>query len=345
MANDQLIIGVDAGGTKTAAWLARVRQLPANAQQDTPVCELLDVIGRGAAGPGNPRAVGFDQATQSIDAAVADAYAEAGLTRTPAAAACLGVAGAGRAEEQLRLRQWCQSQNLAGHVRVVGDAVPVLAAACGRHPVAELHTLRGMVLISGTGSLAWGCHGLNQQGVLIEARVGGWGYLLGDEGSGYWLAVEGLRAACRAADGVGPQTELLPALLAALQIQTSSEFIGTVYGQTMDRQRLAQLAPVVLSLASTSTQPGDPQATAIVEQAATQLSRMVDCLRNKLRLDTSHVTLALTGGVLLRGTALRDKLIENLQPQALDVQLVQTPVLGGVYLAAAALVKRDPGGT
>ena len=226
---------------------------------------------------------------------------------------------------------------MAVQVRVVADAVPVLAAALGRRPLGELRTLRGMVLISGTGSLAWGCRGVDDHGELVEGRVGGWGYLLGDEGSGYWLAVEGLRAACRAADGIGRPTELLPAMLAALQLQTPSELVGAVYAQPLDRQRLAQLAPVVLSLASTPSQLGDAVATGIVEQAAEDLSQMVGCLRNKLQLGDGPIPLALTGGVLLQGTPLRDRLIESLQSQELDIQLVPTPVLGSVYLAAATL--------
>lgn len=343
MGTDQIILGVDAGGTKTEAWLARAGLLSLGAQQDIPVCEVVEVIGRGGAGPGNPRAVGFEQATQSLLTAITSAYTDAALPRSAAAAACLGVAGAGRPAEQLRLHQWCQAQGVAAELRVVGDAVAVLAAACGQHSVAQLHRLQGMALISGTGSLAWGCNGVDRSGAQMEARVGGWGYLLGDEGSGYWLAVEGLRAACRAADGVGAQTKLLPALLAALQLQAPQDLVSAVYGQHMERRRLAQLATVVLDLAGTQTQPGDPIATAIMEQAALELSRMVVCLRDKLQLGAGSSTLALTGGVLLRGTVLRNRLLELLQPLGLDIHIVQSPVLGGVYLAASALHKPGSG--
>jgi len=241
------------------------------------------------------------------------------------------------------LHRWGHSRELATTLKIVGDAVPVLAAACGRLTIEQLQRLRGMALISGTGSLAWGCHGVDKHGERIEARVGGWGYLLGDEGSGYWIALAGLRAACRAADGIGPKTELLPALLAALQLNAPQELIGELYGQPLDRRRLAQLAPVVMRLADSQGAAGDPLAVQIVEQAAVELSQMVQCLLKKLKLDDCHVPLALAGGVLQHGTRVRERLVEHLQPLQLQIQIVEEPVLGAVYLAATGWPAALPG--
>src|SRR5205823_15045021 len=128
------------------------------------------VLGRGQAGSGNPRAAGFDAAQTNIASAIDAAFADAKLPLTTAAAACFGLAGAGREIEQQRIASWAEKHGIAQNVRVTGDAEPILAAASPENC--------GVALICGTGSLAWG---RNRAGVI--ARAGGWGYLLGDEGS------------------------------------------------------------------------------------------------------------------------------------------------------------------
>ena len=132
-----IIIGVDGGGTKTIAWLAPLGD-------DTNTI----VLGRGQAGPGNPRAAGFDAAQANIAAAIEAAFADAKLPRIAAAAACFGLAGAGREIEQGRIASWAGQQSIAHTVRVTGDAEPILAAASPDNV--------GIVLICVTGSLAWG---------------------------------------------------------------------------------------------------------------------------------------------------------------------------------------------
>src|SRR5262245_59230190 len=132
-----LILGVDGGGTKTVAWLA-----PLDDAQNS------IILGRGQAGPGNPRAAGFDVAQANITAAIEAAFADAKLPVTTAAAACFGLAGAGRESEQTRIANWAMQRGIATRVRVVGDAEPILAAASPDNC--------GIALICGTGSLAWG---------------------------------------------------------------------------------------------------------------------------------------------------------------------------------------------
>src|SRR5436190_14857564 len=114
----EIIIGVDGGGTKTIAWLAPL-------DDDTNTI----VLGRGQAGPGNPRAAGFDVAQANIAAAIEVAFADGKLPRAAAAAACFGLAGAGREIEQQRIASWAEQQSIAHTVRVTGDAEPILASA------------------------------------------------------------------------------------------------------------------------------------------------------------------------------------------------------------------------
>jgi hypothetical protein len=187
-----LVLGIDGGGTRCTAVIATAPESPAS---DAP----LSIFGRGLGGPANPRVAGFEAAQANLAAAVAAARTAAGIGTARLATAYLGPAGVGRAEERDRMTAWVRETLSADHVAVVTDAEILLAAA----------TLPawGVVLIAGTGSLALGC---TESGA--TDRCGGWGPLLGDEGSGYWIAVAGLRTAARRADGRGPATSLLAAL-------------------------------------------------------------------------------------------------------------------------------------
>jgi N-acetylglucosamine kinase-like BadF-type ATPase len=208
-ADTPLVLGIDGGGTKTVAWLALHKpEVQAKVGPDQQVESIPSlavqtgrVLGRGIAGPGNPRAAGFDVAQANIDAAIEQAFADARLPRQAVVAANFGLAGCGRADEQQRIKSWAEGRDIAQAIQVTGDAEPLLAAASPEN--------WGIALICGTGSLAWG---RNQRGQ--TARCGGWGYLIGDDGSAYAIAVAGLRAAVRAADGRGNPTVLLAHFLA-----------------------------------------------------------------------------------------------------------------------------------
>jgi N-acetylglucosamine kinase-like BadF-type ATPase len=306
-----LVLGVDGGGTKTVAWLAPLADDGSGR-----------VLGRGNAGPGNPRAVGFETAQANIEAAIAAAFADAELTRTPVAAACFGLAGAGRPAEQQQIQQWALGCGIAATVQVTDDAEPILAAA-------SLEGC-GIALIAGTGSL---CLGRNAAGE--TARCGGWGYLLGDEGSGYAIALAGLRAAVRAADGRGPPTDLLPAFLQRLGAASPQELIGRVYAPEMTRERVAALASVVFDYRST-----DDVARTIVDRAASDLAEMAQAVAKKLDLPPRGYTLAVAGGTLLGQLdyfqEAFSKIAQSLQGAAMLPSRwvnVDQPVVGAVALA------------
>lgn len=302
-----LVIGVDGGGTKTLAWLA-TREAGA----------AIQPLGRGLAGPGNPRAAGFEVAQVNIAAAIAAAFADAGLPVETVAAACLGLSGAGRSEEQERIRHWAEGEGIAARVRVTHDAETILATADA--------DVVGIALIAGTGSLAWGRNAAGAVG-----RTGGWGYLLGDEGGGYWIALAGLRAAVRAADGRGQPTHLLPRLMTALGAAQPMDLIGKVYAPETTRERLAELAPIICDCAAT-----DGVAAEIVAQAAEELARMTGTLARTLQLGAGQYALALVGGVISGPGVIRTLLLERLHELGLPprgVLDVTEPVAGAVTLA------------
>ncbi len=341
-ARQALVIGVDAGGTKTAAWLGQLRQRDANASATASLESVVTVLGAGTAGPGNPRRVGFAAATQCMSTAIAEAYRAAGLEQSPAAAIYMGVAGAGRVEEQQQLQRWCLASGLALQARVAGDARPLLAATYAERPVDALGDLQGLALICGTGSMAWGCCGSVADGNWREARAGGWGYLLGDEGSAYWIAMRGLQMVCRAHDEQTGKTKLLAAVLGQLKLQQTSDLVEWLYRGEVERSAIAQLAPLVTGLAE-AVEP-DWVALQIVDQAAQELARIVQCVESQLESqlecqpptlrDPATTRLAVTGGVLLGSALLRRRLRDYLQPARIDVVPVESPVQGALYLAA-----------
>lgn len=279
--------------------------------------QACGILGRGTAGPGNPRAAGFDVAQANIEAAIEQAFADANLPRQPVAAACFGLAGCGRAEEQQRMSAWAKGNQIAEAVQVTGDAEPILAAASPDN--------WGIALICGTGSLAWG---RNQRGQ--SARCGGWGYLIGDDGSAYAIALAGLRAAVRAADGRGPPTVLLSHFQVQLGVSEPAELVGKIYVPETTVERVASLAMTVFQSA-----PSDAVAERIIATAAKELAKMTAALVGRLQLPTRGFPLALAGGVLLNQPRFQQLVREEIAMRGLTPSIVAVgePIVGAVKLA------------
>ncbi len=172
--------------------------------------------------------------------------------------ACFALAGAGAEETRLQVRQWADEVALAADFRVVHDADAVLSAA-------EVES-DAVALIAGTGSFAYGCGAGGQ-----VARAGGWGALLGDEGSAFALGLEALRLVCRAADRRAPKTCLTAALLKHAQVDRVEELFGVYSTPRIPGESIAQLARFVTE----ACEAGDEVACGILNQAACQLADMV----------------------------------------------------------------------
>jgi N-acetylglucosamine kinase-like BadF-type ATPase len=303
----RLVIGIDGGATHTAAVLADAA--------------TGAVVGRGEAGPSNIMAAGADAALRELNAAVAAAFANAKMPRGEVAAACLGLAGVDFAGRDVILG-WAELVSLAKKVEVANDATLLFAAGTPDG--------WGLAVIAGTGSIAFT---VDRNGK--DARAGGWGYLLGDEGSAFRLGLLGLRAACRAADEVGDPTALLPAFLAKLGATDPRRFIPAVYQGAWDKAGIAGLAPVVLEAAA----GGDPVARRIVDEEAVELARTAVGAVKRAGLPADGVPVALTGGLLLRSELFRTLFLAALRRRLTPgpVQLVEDPALGAVVRARKLL--------
>lgn len=301
----ELFLGVDGGGSKTLAVI---------------VDALGRERGRGVAGSSNQEAAGFAVALTELRAAVARATVTAGAA-LPLRAAWLGLAGVDRPEDGERFSP--EVRALAEIVRITNDAELALGA---------LPRMAGVALIAGTGSIALG---RDTRGV--AARVGGWGHVLGDEGSGYAIGQQALQAAARAADGRGPPTTLLERILAYWRLQASVDLIERAY-QPFDKTAIAALAPLVLMCA----REGDGPARGIVTHAVEELALAAITVTGALDFPAGRVPLALGGGLLLRAASLRARVLRGIaRTRAMDAVLVKEPALSGARALAAMCAGGD----
>jgi N-acetylglucosamine kinase-like BadF-type ATPase len=277
------------------------------------------VLGRGESGPSNMQAVGVPRALAALDAAVAAAFAAAGRPRRTVAAAALGLAGVDRDEGPDVIRGWSAEVRLTDALSVANDATLLLAAGTPDG--------WGLAVVAGTGSIAFT---LDRRG--RDARAGGWGYLLGDEGSAYRVGLLALRAACRAADGLGEPTALLGALLTELGSDDPRDFIPAAYRGKWDKAAVAGLAPLV----QTAAAAGDRVANDIFEEQARELARTAAGAVAAGGLPRDEVPVALTGGMVIENVSFRTRFLGELRACGVTpgpVGLVDDPVVGAVVLA------------
>lgn len=308
----RVVAGVDAGATHTRAWLANERG---------------DILGKGEAGPGNPHASTTENARREIILALQRACAEARVECRMIGAVCLGIAGVARRDEQDDWIEWARAR-IAPYVHLSHDGELVIAAGCPDN--------WGIALIAGTGSSAWGKTSNGR-----TARAGGWGWLMGDEGSSYDLARQALRAVTQAADGRGEPTQLLEAILAFWNLREPSDLIARVYRSGLKNADIAALAMVVVHQANA----GDAVAQRLVTEAANALVEMLYAVARNLRLTSQPIPLALTGGLLLNAASLRAEMLRTANARGLMLQpvtLVHDPVRGAVRLALDVLRRESP---
>ncbi len=301
------VIGVDGGGSKTLALLA---------DSDG------TILGRGRSGPSNYQAVGTEAAFAAVQAAAGEAWKDAGLEQGPLAAVCMGLAGAGRPEDHKLIQAWGEDAFPGARITIVNDAHLALAAGTPAQ--------WGLAVISGTGSLIYGC---DRQGK--SARAGGWGYLFGDEGSGYAIGLRALRAVAQASDGRGPVTALTDLVLSAWQLQAPGDLVRHVYRSMANRIEIGELAVLVEQAAG---QRGDTVAMGILTEAGKDLALGASTVAQKLRFE-GEVPCALAGGSLVKGTLLGKAFLRATEEYGLrlrPVQKVAEPALGAVRIACTS---------
>ena len=304
------IIGIDGGGTKTVGILTT---------------EAGQHLAQVQSGPSNYHVVGETQTQAVLKNVVEGLFAKAGVPRTSPVQFCLGMAGLGRAADQKIIGRICDELGIgvfSTEVRriLTHDAHIALIGGTGKQ--------EGVIVISGTGAIVYG---INADGK--DARASGWGYLLGDEGSGYDIAIQGLRSVVRAADGRDNPTELTNRLLTKLELNEPNELIRWVHAASRDA--IAQLAEVVFDTAMAT----DRVAERIVDDAADELVRAAGSVIGQLEF-AGPFDVVLSGGNLIHqpmfASTFRHRLAE-IQPEASVILPKHEPAYGAVLLAQAKL--------
>ncbi len=297
------VLGIDAGGTKT-------------------VCLLADETGAILAegrGPGaNLHTAGELAVEKVLHEAMEAAIGDRAITP---AAICLGMAGVDREDEARTVRAIMRRIGFKSRVLVVNDALVGLVAGARDEP--------GVAINAGTGSIVYGRNANGE-----AARAGGWGHMIGDEGSGYWIGRESLAAVMRAADGRGPGTHLTAEILPHFGVDDESRLPRIVYDRELPRVSVAALGPIVQRVAEW----GDAVATRILERAAEELVLAAQSVVTRLEMRGDAFTFYLAGGVFRVVPWLAGELPKRLvevAPRAQAQLLHEEPAVGAVWLALA----------
>ena len=300
-------LGVDGGASKTAALLTD---------------ENGDPQGRGIAGGSNHLRVGIEAATRNIERAVNIALVEAGIPHRQIEYAYCGIAGSDHPEHHDRVVESLRVFFPRGNFIVDTDARIALTGAVGFGA--------GVVIIAGTGSVAFG---RNEAGE--EARAGGWGPTLGDEGSGYAIARAGLAAIVRAYDGRGEPTMMTDLLCNEYSMCNPSDLPRFVYAATTHADDIARYGKLVVEAA----QSGDGVARDILDNAGRELGECVLAVVRKLKLESKAFPVAYVGGAFKSGELLLEPLQRTIHAEAADATVgppLRSPVEGAAQMAIRA---------
>lgn len=299
-----LVVAVDGGQTSTLAIVATSGG---------------KILGAGLAGPSNHvyEPGGLARLESALRQSIDRALQSAGYAAEQVSHACLGMTGVAR-ETPIIAAQILP----AAQIQIYFDMVTALAGASIAQP--------GVVVIAGTGSIAYG---RLEDG--REARAGGWGYLIGDEGSAYSIGRAALQAASQAVDRRGVPTTLTRTIPEFFQRTTMQEVRDIVYTPAIDRPQIAGLAAVVTRAA----QQGDSVALDLLAEAGQELAEAAVAVMRQLNTLEAGMKVYTTGGVFKAGalvaTPFRETLLVHSRASSLS-EAAFSPIVGALLLALRA---------
>jgi N-acetylglucosamine kinase-like BadF-type ATPase len=298
------VLGIDAGGTKTVCLLAN---------------DKGEVCGEARGGGANLQSAG-ELEVEKVLHQVMEAVLAPDDVRP--AAICLGIAGVDRPADAEAVRGIMRRIGFKTQTLVVNDALVALVAGAGDEP--------GVVVVAGTGSIAYGRNAAGQ-----AARAGGWGYLLGDEGGGFWIGRSALAAVVRQFDGRGPATLLTAMVLDHMQLASPTELIHEIYYRDLQRHAISGLAGLVQQ----ATDAGDAVAAQILARAGGELAAAAASVITRLGMRGETFRTVLAGGIFhgvpwLKGDV--ESRLSEVAPRSVIRLLDVEPAVGAVRLAIAA---------
>ncbi len=296
------IVAVDAGGTRTDCVVGTVHG---------------EILVRSQAGPANYQVSGPEGMKDQILAAAGRARSLLPAGDEVFDVAFVGAAGVDRPADRQQAAGILEGAGLAARIAVDNDAAIALAGGTLGQP--------GVVVIAGTGSVAFG---INAKGE--RRRAGGWGYILGDEGSAYDIGRKALESVVRAADGRGDPTALSGAVLEQFKIGSPDDLVEITYRKGLGRTDIAGLAVLVAEAA----RRGDRVARRILRGAGAELGLTAASVVKALGMEHDAVLCVTSGGVFGAGEIVRSALARELARAAPASQVVDSrfPPVVGAYL-------------
>lgn len=307
---EDYVIGVDGGGTETVGILANEHGL---------------ILSQGKVGATNYQVVGAERLKSEIHKLFQQMGVGPDKSTRKVSHVFIGLAGVGRESDRKEVSALFQNLPYLGNVTVESDAQVALSGAFSGE--------EGIIIIAGTGAI---CFGRDKNGPVV--RSGGWGYLLGDEGSGYFIGQQAIIAALKDLDGRGEKTELRPAIEKRYQLASIDEIIPKIYKQQIDRTEIAGLAPLVFGLAAEN----DAEAADIIRRTGHEQGRLAKAVAERLALINKKIRVALIGGVFNQRDILENEIAKELYELSWDVEIIEPefpPVVGAVLLALDKLQK------
>lgn len=298
---ERLFMGVDGGGSK-------LRVVIVNAN----LSELSSLT----AGSVNPSIVGRDSAQKRLQDGMFRALRMANIRRDDIAAVGIGIAGASNLHSEDWLRNTVKPALPSAHIAPSSDLEIALVGALGER--------RGLLVLAGTGSAVFG---VTRDGRRLQ--VGGWGYLLGDRGSSFWIGSQLLKHVAETYDASGERgmTTLGRACLDELEVSCPRDLVAWVYrSETAPAIRIASLATLVLQRADA----GDELARDILRSASGHLAEQLETMRR--RLNYAEAPIAFAGGLLESENWLSNALAQRLALPERPVAKY-APVVGAALLA------------
>lgn len=313
LSREPLLLGVDGGGSKTAALVASLDDAGG-----------IHILGRGFAGSSNFLLAGKEPSVASLNQAVDQALGEAGVDCHSMDCTVLALAGSTSPNVRSVVSAWTKSRKLTSHVVIIHDVYPVLVSGTDH--------AWGIALIVGMGSVAFG---VDPAGATITR--GGWGHWFGDKGSGFDLGRKALAAVVESADDIGPETMLTDMVLQKLGTSNPREILKYLSSGVDTRRDIAAIAPIVLDAAERH----DRVARLIISDAVAEAVKLVASVSKGLALSRPY-PLALAGGVVSGSQYFRDELSEllsRMQPAPEKISVVYEPVMGCLKIAQAKLLR------
>lgn len=305
----EYLLGIDGGGTCTTAWLA-----------DT----SLTILSRAQTGPSNPVKVGMVSAQRELARAYHLALREARVKRFTLRAVCAGLAGGDSALVHKRMLSWLRKSIPSRAHLLTTDAAVTLAAA--------LRDSEGIIVIAGTGSIAYG---RDQQGRVL--RVGGWGNLFDDAGSGYDVGRKAVACALRAFDGRSKPTRLTDSICRELHLGQVTEIVP----KPLTPRHIAALFPTVQEAA----RAGDRVAQNLCHEAARDLADMALALITQFGWKRCSIPVVCSGGVFQSSPMIRRAFTQRVHQEAPEARvslLRRQPVEGALFLASKLAQSQAP---